>query len=810
MNTDPSQPSVRADANADVARARESLKQHALTLALQWQALSAAGWNPAHGRGIQLAARQIVKASERLRLSLSRKAAELEEALRLFVETADAPEENQLSHLSGLISMLASSALEVDLAPIDDERRGERAEAMPPREAAPVTRIVRQLGLIGLSEALTEHLRGIAREQQLDLRVLTGPQDLDGEREWPSALLFGAHLIEPACHIKRRLEQVGRAAGVRLALISDRRDLGRRLVANQLGLSFYEPPLDTAVLVESLGLAVTETGSSRILLLDADRARGIAQARCLQAQGCTVRIVISSEELAGAYADFRPNLVIVDADLPQGHGLAAVQAVREWPGGLQLPIVVAGLSRDLRRREEAIAAGADEYLIKPVKPRHLASVVSSRLDRARRWAANARSEASPAKGMLVRASFLQRLRQWTPRREAGVLFVYLDAADELRRQLGLSHLAELDRLVAQQLASSLGAADLVGQFQDFSYLVAAERGERHELMILAEALREVLGKARSVLAGKRCELRCSIGVVPLRVEQAEACVDQARAAALAAQNLGGNRCLWFDEGSNALKPAGREARAGALLARPEDQPATLLGQPLLPVAGRVGGQYLLTPIWPAAQGDQSALSYADVAKIGGDPRRLLQLDRRLLSQALDLRASQLARGRQLRLMMEIHPGQLDDSGFMPWLAAELKRRKLSGSGLALVLPSSLLVDSLENLKAATDTLHRLGVRIALGDFGRDLAAVPRLKLALVDLVLLAPEAVRGEAGLPEESMLCNLIRRAQDANSQVVAREIERRDALAMVERLGVDYVLSNTIAAPSTEFDFDFRRWAG
>jgi EAL domain-containing protein (putative c-di-GMP-specific phosphodiesterase class I) len=88
--------------------------------------------------------------------------------------------------------------------------------------------------------------------------------------------------------------------------------------------------------------------------------------------------------------------------------------------------------------------------------------------------------------------------------------------------------------------------------------------------------------------------------------------------------------------------------------------------------------------------------------------------------------------------------------------------------------------------------------------------VPRLKLAPIDLVLLAPEAVKGDAGNIEESTLCNLVRRAQDANAQVVAREIERRDALALVERLGVDYVLSNTIAAPSTEFDFNFRRWAG
>lgn len=808
MNIESAQTSARTE--ADVIRARESLKQHALTLARQWQALSAEGWNPAHGRGIQLAARQIVKASERLRLSLSRNAAELEEALRLYVETADAPEKDQLTHLSGLISMLASSALEVDLAPLQLDQPAP-PPAAPRIEVIAATRVVRRLAMVGLPEALTESLAGLAREQQLELRILDHPQALEQETEFPSALLFGAGLIEAAAQLKRLISQsAGRLGQVHLALISDRRDLGRRLVANQLGLSFFEPPLDTAVLVESLGLARGSGTSSKILLLDSERNRGIEQARWLQAEGCTVRLVMSTDELAAAFGEFRPNLVIVDNDLPHEQGAAAVQAVREWPGGLHLPIIVAGSSRDLRKREDAIAAGADEYLIRPVKPRHLASVVSSRLDRARRWTASHAAEAGASKGLLARSSFLQRLRQMTPRREAGVLFLQLDSAQGLRRELGLAHVQAVDQLVAEHLGPTLGAADVLAQFQDFCYLVAAERTERHELMVLAENLRQTLSKVRAVIGGKRCELRCSVGVAPLRSDQVEASVDQARAAALAASNLGGDRSLAYDEGSNALRPAGREARAGAVLARPEEQPATLLGQPLLPVAGRVAGQFLITPCWPAPRGDQGTLSYSEVVKLGGDPRRLMLLDRRLLLQVLDLRAEQLAKGRQLRLLLEICPEQLAQPSFLPWLASELKRRKLSGSGLALVLPSALLVDQLESLKVATDNLHRLGLRLALGDFGRDLAAVPRLKLAPVDLVLLAPEAVRSDSGQIEESTLCTLIRRAQDANVQVVAREVERREALASVERLGVDYVLSNTIAGPSTEFDFDFRSWAG
>ena len=63
-------------------------------------------------------------------------------------------------------------------------------------------------------------------------------------------------------------------------------------------------------------------------------------------------------------------------------------------------------------------------------------------------------------------------------------------------------------------------------------------------------------------------------------------------------------------------------------------------------------------------------------------------------------------------------------------------------------------------------------------------------------------------GPVEESTLASLVRRAQDGNAQVVARDIERKEALALVERLGVEYVLSTAVAAPSTEFQFEFKSW--
>ena len=796
-------------ADSDLLRARESLKQHALTLAKQWQSLSAEGWNPAHGRGIQLAARQIVKASERLRLSLSRKASELESALRVFVETSESPEVEQIEHLSGLISMLASTALAVDLAPL---HAAEVAQPAPvePTPASPTSRVDGRLVVLGMDEEQSAELLEALREHRIDLRVADSPLDIGSGGEWPAAILFDGCMIEAAASMARYwADQADPSLAPKLGLISSRRDLGRKLVASQLQIPYFEPPLDVQRLIEALGL-VSSTGSAagRVLLLDANRERAVQQAHWLTEIACTVRLAIDATDLATAMADFRPDLVIIDGDLPENLGLACVQAVREWPQGAHLPIVVAGDSRNLRQREDAIAAGADEYLIKPVKPRHLSSVVVSRLHRARRWASLARPEAAAASAFLPRNAFLDRLRRLQPRREAAAIYVALDDAEQLRKQLGLARLPELDQVVGDLLISRLGAADFAGLYQDFAYLLLVEREERHELMAIAEALRTSIESSQAVLGGQRINLHGSLGVALLSAGPVETCVDNARAAALAAQQLGGNRCLWFDVGSSAIKPAEREARAGALLARPQERPATLLGQPLLPLRGQVSEQYLITPCWPSEQPDQAPLTYADISRLGNDSSRLQALDRRLLAQALDLRADQLKRGKQLRLVMELSPGHLQQASFLPWLAGELKQRKLSGSGLAVVLPSSLLVDHLDQLVTTADAMHRLGLRIGLGDFGRDLAAVARLKLAPIDLVVLAPEAIHSSKGPVEESTLASLVRRAQDGNAQVVARDIERKEALALVERLGVEYVLSTAVAAPSTEFQFEFKSW--
>jgi len=75
----------------------------------------------------------------------------------------------------------------------------------------------------------------------------------------------------------------------------------------------------------------------------------------------------------------RPDLILMDVQLPKMSGLDATRALRADPGTKDIPIVVItsfALSGD---RERAAAAGASGYLAKPYSPKELLALVRERL-----------------------------------------------------------------------------------------------------------------------------------------------------------------------------------------------------------------------------------------------------------------------------------------------------------------------------------------------------------------------------------------------------------------------------------------------
>lgn len=117
---------------------------------------------------------------------------------------------------------------------------------------------------------------------------------------------------------------------------------------------------------------------ARILVCD-----DAATVRAMMAQSLGRRYAIlltaSAEEALARAPEFAPDLIITDHVLPGMTGLELVGRLRAIPAFEDVPIVLLTAVGDADARAEGIEAGADEYLVKPIRERELVARVASLL-----------------------------------------------------------------------------------------------------------------------------------------------------------------------------------------------------------------------------------------------------------------------------------------------------------------------------------------------------------------------------------------------------------------------------------------------
>jgi CheY-like chemotaxis protein len=77
--------------------------------------------------------------------------------------------------------------------------------------------------------------------------------------------------------------------------------------------------------------------------------------------------------------ELHPDLVLMDTNLPEVDGLAATQQMRQHPSLQDLPIIFISGHAQPEFRAAALAAGADDYLVKPTSLSELEASVEKHL-----------------------------------------------------------------------------------------------------------------------------------------------------------------------------------------------------------------------------------------------------------------------------------------------------------------------------------------------------------------------------------------------------------------------------------------------
>lgn len=806
----------------DLDRACRELKQHAVGLAQAWQLLRRGDWTSTQLRPVQTATRALERGCERLRLgSLQRRARDLGELLVSYTDTT--PDAGQFQSLEAQLSALSSSALALDLASLLPNLPLHRAanEPAPLQSPPPLATRQRMPKTVLVLRATDDLARGVdaaLAERGFEVLSLATPQQL---ADWLQTALPAAAVIDA-----RFLHALGRQIGALKAqsvaeeqdaavvVVSARRDLGRKLLAMRNGArAYFEEPFDTLELLAQLG-AVTARPAPRhrrrVLCLAAEAGEAGDWARWLEDLGAEARVELDLAAVEPALTEFAAQVLVADLRHPGGSVLALIEALKSQQRWHALSVVVVGGSNQLAARERSIAAGADEYLIDPVKARHLLSVVKSRLERLERLGSH-RPGATIDGQIVSRRDVIERAQQVATAKDAALLFLALDDADALVNSLGVVGISELDAQLIDLVRRCIEPGDIAAPFHDGAILALARREELCGAMELAERIRSSVEETRFLVGGRALTLRLSAGLASLSEADGgpEAALKNARAAIAAARHLGGNRSIWYEPQRStvaSMRQPRLDAGVGAVLDWRRAELRQLF-QPLLPLVGRLTGQFLLKPNWRV--GDGALADYRTLEAAARRRDQALELDRSLIEATLEARHSALRHGRQTRLLLDLGPAVLADKGFAEWLQAALARHKLAGPGLTLLFAADTVHDQLESFRSQSEALRPIGVRIGIHGMRSEHGLARHLRGLPVDFVVLS-EDLCSSVDLPSATpdlSLAALLKRIREAGAVCVATGVERLAQLEALKKLRVDYALSANLAPAQAQIEFDFNR---
>jgi CheY-like chemotaxis protein len=116
----------------------------------------------------------------------------------------------------------------------------------------------------------------------------------------------------------------------------------------------------------------------RILVVDDNIDNVRSMSLLFEVMGHHVDYAINAIVAVDIAARFNPDIVILDLLLPDGHGAQVCRQIRLNPDLAGTKIYGITASKHEKDRQQALAAGCDEVLLKPVSPETFERIIAGR------------------------------------------------------------------------------------------------------------------------------------------------------------------------------------------------------------------------------------------------------------------------------------------------------------------------------------------------------------------------------------------------------------------------------------------------
>ncbi|HZW74998.1 MAG TPA: response regulator, partial [Caldimonas sp.] len=376
-----------------------------------------------------------------------------------------------------------------------------------------------------------------------------------------------------------------------------------RLRAMRAGAdAFVELPAQSGDVMTRIGelLDAESADPFRVLIVEDDRSQAIFAESILRKAGMTTCMVTDPLAALDQLDEFKPELILMDLYMPACDGMELTAIIREREAFVSTPIVFLSGEQNEEKHFEALDSGGDDFLSKPIRPKHLISAVTNRMRRTRQLArrGGGASPRDPVSGLYQRAHVLDQVNALLTRDDAqaalgGLMYIEIDAAARTRERIGMLAFDALLGQLGAFIASHVGAQDLATRYGDASFLLLCPGGDEAALAALAASLRDRTARESFEQDGRGYTLNLSFGICSFaaRLGEVGAMLNAAERAMADARKPGGSHVGLFHT-APAAAPAGTfqalgEQIRGAL----KSDSLQLLFQPIVALQGGEAEQF---------------------------------------------------------------------------------------------------------------------------------------------------------------------------------------------------------------------------